>query len=159
VRGAFSVSDERSFDQDPRFGLCVLAEIASRALSPAINDPGTAIDVMGRAVRILGVWADDDPKARVEYPHVHVPGLSLADLFDDIFAPIARDGAGIAEVQIRLQKTFVALAAFEGQERYADNAARHARHALARAEAAIAFAPDLERVRAAAVLAAARAVA
>ncbi len=28
------------------FGLVVLAEIASRALSPAVNDNGTAIDVL-----------------------------------------------------------------------------------------------------------------
>jgi uncharacterized membrane protein len=151
VRDAFSVGDERSFDQDPRFGLCVMAEIASRALSPAINDPGTAIDVMGRAVRILGVWSDD-PAPDVEYEHVHVPALRLADLFDDIFLPIARDGAAIAEVQIRLQKTLSALAAFEGQERYRENATRHARAALARAQAAMAFPQDLERVRDAAIL-------
>jgi uncharacterized membrane protein len=36
----FSVGDVRSFDQDPRFGASVLTEIASRALSPAVNDPG-----------------------------------------------------------------------------------------------------------------------
>jgi Predicted membrane protein (DUF2254) len=47
VAKAFTVGAERTFDQDPRFGLCVLAEIASRALSPAVNDPGTAIDVIG----------------------------------------------------------------------------------------------------------------
>ena len=34
----------------------VLAEIASRALSPAVNDPGTAIDVLGRLVRVLSRW-------------------------------------------------------------------------------------------------------
>lgn len=150
VRDAFTVGNERSFDRDPRFGLCVLSEIASRALSPAINDPGTAIDVLGRTVRILGVWADDR-ETEVKYPHVHFPALRLADLFDDVFYPIERDGAAIAELQIRLQKTFVALAAFEGQERYAENAIRHSRLALARAEAAISFAPDLERVRAAAI--------
>lgn len=151
IRGAFTVGNERSFDQDPRFGLCVLSEIASRALSPATNDPGTAIDVLGRTVRILGIWADA-PETEVEYPRVHVPPLRLADLFDDVFSPIERDGAGIAEVQIRLQKTLQALAAFEGQERYADNAARHSRLALARAEAAIGFEPDLMRVRQAAAL-------
>ena len=53
VAEAFTIGAERTFDQDPRFGLCVLAEIASRALSPAVNDPGTAIDVIGRAVRLL----------------------------------------------------------------------------------------------------------
>ena len=106
----------------PRFGLCVLSEIASRALSPAMNDPGTAIDVLGRTVRILGAWAEEGAPQRSNIEHVHVPGLRLADLFDDVFSPIERDGAAIAEVQIRLQKTFVALAAFEGQERYRENA-------------------------------------
>ncbi|WP_209438585.1 DUF2254 family protein [Vibrio natriegens] len=33
VSAAFTIRTERSFDQDPRFGLVVLAEIASRALS------------------------------------------------------------------------------------------------------------------------------
>lgn len=33
------VSDARSFAQDPRFCLSVMAEIACRALSPAVNDP------------------------------------------------------------------------------------------------------------------------
>jgi uncharacterized membrane protein len=32
------------------------------------------------------------------------------DLFDDSFTAIARDGAGIVEVSIRLQKAFCALA-------------------------------------------------
>lgn len=31
---AFKIADERTFEQDPRFGICVLAEIAERALSP-----------------------------------------------------------------------------------------------------------------------------
>lgn len=56
VSAAFTIRTERSFDQDPRFGLVVLAEIASRALSPAVNDNGTAIDVLGRAIRALSLW-------------------------------------------------------------------------------------------------------
>jgi uncharacterized membrane protein len=35
LRAAFSISDLRSFDQDPRFGLAVLTEIAVRATIPA----------------------------------------------------------------------------------------------------------------------------
>jgi uncharacterized membrane protein len=56
IRDAFSIAKHRSFVQDPRFGLCVLAEIASRALSSGVNDPGTAIDVIGRGVRVLSEW-------------------------------------------------------------------------------------------------------
>jgi uncharacterized membrane protein len=37
------IGDGRLYDDDPRFGLVVLSEIAGRALSPGVNDPGTAI--------------------------------------------------------------------------------------------------------------------
>ncbi len=64
VCNAFTIDNERSFEQDPRFGLVVLGEIASRALSPAINDPGTAIDVIGRAVRVLSILVTDAPNEK-----------------------------------------------------------------------------------------------
>ncbi|WP_373488552.1 DUF2254 domain-containing protein, partial [Blastomonas sp.] len=43
----FVIGGERTFEADPRFCLIVLSETASKALSPGINDPGTAIDVVG----------------------------------------------------------------------------------------------------------------
>jgi uncharacterized membrane protein len=43
VRECFVLSTTRSHDQDPRFCLIVLSEVALRALSPAVNEPGTAI--------------------------------------------------------------------------------------------------------------------
>ena len=149
IRAAFTVGEERSYDQDPRFGLAVLAEIASRALSPALNDPGTAIDVIGRAVRILSVWAEADEPEEPTFPRVRVPSLSMADMYDDIFAPIARDGVGLAEIQIRLQKAFAALAR-AGDGRCREEAVRRSVLALQRAEAGLSFEPDLERVREAA---------
>ena len=53
VHDAFYLGAERSFDQDPRFGVIVLSEAAQRALSSAVNDPGTAIDAMNRMTRLL----------------------------------------------------------------------------------------------------------
>lgn len=53
VRKAFVIGAERSFEQDAGFGLIVLSEIAQRALSPAVNDPGTAIAVLGSQTRLL----------------------------------------------------------------------------------------------------------
>ncbi|MFG1213722.1 DUF2254 family protein [Xanthobacter flavus] len=53
LRRAITIGDIRSFEQDPRFGMVVLAEIASKALSPGVNDPGTAIDVSGTLTRLL----------------------------------------------------------------------------------------------------------
>ena len=57
IISAFEIGDARAFDQDPRFGLIALSEISSRALSPAVNDPGTAIDVIGTLVRLFALWA------------------------------------------------------------------------------------------------------
>lgn len=122
---AFTISACRSFDQDPRFGMSVLAEIASRALSPAVNDPGTAIDILSRSVRILAPWAEQSTeKADLRYPNLFIPTIEVADLFDDIFHPIARDGAGLFEVQIRLQKTLLALAKIS-PEKFGDQAKRY----------------------------------
>jgi uncharacterized membrane protein len=57
IRDAVLVGAGRSFDHDPRFGLVVLGEIAARALSGAVNDPGTVTDVMTAMVKALGHWS------------------------------------------------------------------------------------------------------
>jgi uncharacterized membrane protein len=48
---------------------------------------------------------------RVLYPEVQVPGLSLKDLLEDFFRPIARDGAALIEVGLQVQKALGALKA------------------------------------------------
>ncbi len=149
IESAFMIADQRTFDQDPRFGLVVLAEIASRALSPAVNDPGTAIDVIGRAVRALTIWTKIARSAEPEFPELFVPGLKVDSLFDDIFSPIARDGAAMVEVAMRLQKALQALARM-GDPTFAENARRHAQQALRRSEGEMRFDVDIERVRKAA---------
>ncbi len=108
MRSAFTIGAERSFEQDPRFGLIVMSEIASRALSPAVNDPGTAISVVGRLVRILSHWRENS-KSEIIYQSVFVPPVSVVDMIEDAFRPIVRDGSGIVEVQIRVQKALHAL--------------------------------------------------
>ena len=150
VSEAFVVGVERTFDQDPRFGLCVLAEIASRALSPAVNDPGTAIDVIGRGVRLLAQWGRyqaPETASDVDYENVWVPGIEINDMFDDIFAPIVRDGAALVEVQIRLQKAFLALAIAD-EDGFAAEASRHSAEALKRLEDAGLLEAERNAVRA-----------
>ena len=46
VLRALRSGSERSFDQDPALALRLLADIALRALSPAINDPTTAVQAL-----------------------------------------------------------------------------------------------------------------
>ncbi len=111
ILAAFTIRTERTYDQDPRFGLVVLAEIASRALSPAVNDCGTAIDVIGRSIRALSLWGElaNQTPVKTRFPRLFVPSLNCQDLFDDVYLPIAHDGASQIQVQIRLQKALFAL--------------------------------------------------
>lgn len=144
LRTAFTIGDTRSYDQDPRFGLCVLTEIAERALSPAVNDPGTAIDVLSRVVRVLSLWSQQDIKAP-EYPLVAVPPLVVDDLLEDVFPDISRDGAGLFSVQIRLQKALLALAQLSPPT-FGSAAAHHSARAMADAKARLLHKEDLDRL-------------
>lgn len=157
ITDAFTVGGDRVFDDDPRFGLIVLSEIAGRALSPAVNDPGTAIDIVGTLVRLFSLWVDPDEDLAAqpgECDRVYVPALQIGDLFDDAFTAIARDGAGTLEVGIRLQKSLRALALC-GDGPMREAAVRHSRLAVARAEQALAVEYDREAVRAIAAFSAA----
>lgn len=154
LQAAFSVGNERSFEQDPRFGLAVMSEIASRALSPAVNDPGTAIGVIGRLTRLLNIWAvasvtppeDEADEQAPDHPHVHVPPVQPSDLFEDAFMLIARDGAGMIEVQLPLQKALLALGE-AGDESFTKAAMAQSRMALKRAEACLPLEEEKRRVR------------
>ena len=54
IRGLIALGDERTFDQDPAFGLRVMVDMANRALSAAVNDPTTATQVMNHIGEVLG---------------------------------------------------------------------------------------------------------
>jgi uncharacterized membrane protein len=57
LRAAVAFGSERTIDQDPTFAFRVVVDIAIRALSPAINDPTTAvlaIDQLHRMLRMVG---------------------------------------------------------------------------------------------------------
>lgn len=146
---AFVIERGRSFDQDPRFGLAVLGEIGARALSPGVNDPGTAIQVIGAGVRLLDLWLRPDPVER-QAPicdRVFAPGLEEADLLDDVFGPIARYGAGDVAVATRLTKALRGFSDDGGPMR--EPARRMAEDLLRRARRALPIDRDTERVRAA----------
>ena len=148
--GALAISDLRTYDQDPRFGLQVMGEVASKALSPGINDPGTAIDVITRVGRILSHYADETEGLETpEFSRLHVAPLDPDDLIRDGFGALARDGASVTEVQERLQ------AVLSGLMRHPDNGLRKAAsdaaiEHLSRALQATDFAPDRARLLAAA---------
>lgn len=144
---AVIIGKNRTFREDPRFALVVLAEIAARALSPAVNDPGTAITIIGSLVRLFSRWDEESDETTQDKRHdrVLVPKLELSDMFNDAFTAIARDGADKVEVGIRLQSAFRALAT-HGSEDMASQARRHAGNAFRRSQQALTLEDDLDRV-------------
>lgn len=139
ILAALTIGVRRTFEHDPRFGLSVLSEIASRALSPAVNDPGTAIDVIGRGVRTLTCWGRPQistPKHDPGCDLVYLRGLLVEDLFDDFFSPISRDGAGLLEVNIRLLKALISLAEIN-PELFRQVCSKHADRLLSRSDATL----------------------
>lgn len=144
LRSAFSIARSRTFDQDPRFGLIVLGEIAARALSPGVNDPGTAAEVAGVAVRLLDNWgrrAPEEADVNRENDRVIRPPLDPADLVQDVFGPLVRYGMGDLTVAIRVQKGLRSLAACdsavsEAARRLAVETAQRARESLHKADRA-----------------------
>lgn len=156
VVDAFVIGSQRTFTGDPRFGLVALSQVGSRALSPGVNDPGTAIDVFGSVTRLILEWSRTRSEARASedetapvYEDVFVPVLSAETLLDDAYTSMARYGAGHLEVSIRLQRDLGLLAASGDPELRAAAIAFSSR-ALARCQQEIAFDDDLKRVEAAA---------
>ncbi|MFI8287884.1 DUF2254 domain-containing protein [Streptomyces sp. NPDC085614] len=79
VIGRIALGAERTIEQDPAFALRILVDIAIRALSPAVNDPTTAVQVINYiesflhtvgSTRLPGryVLADGDGAARLVLP-------------------------------------------------------------------------------------------
>lgn len=67
LRQCVAVGAERTLEQDPRFGFRILVDIASKALSPGINDPTTAVLALDQVHHLLlevGRRKLDDGEAR-----------------------------------------------------------------------------------------------
>lgn len=119
IRDAVVVSWSREHHSDFRFTLLNLAETADRALSPAVNDPGTAIVILGRQLDALSAWQrqrNAEGAKIVAFDRVEVPEITARDVISDCFTAIARDGAGAVEVSVRLQKTLQALVKFGAED-------------------------------------------
>ena len=114
LRRAIHLGTSRSFEQDPKYAIRLLVDIAIRALSPAVNDPTTAVqaldqieDLLRRLARRkfdIGQARDSGGTIRVTFP---VPTWEdyLALAFDEI----RQFGASSIQVNRRLRAALVGL--------------------------------------------------
>jgi uncharacterized membrane protein len=99
----------RTFEQDPTMAFRVLVDIALRALSPAINDPTTAVQVLDCEEDLLRMLVDRDLQVGdITGPRGNVRvRLTLPD-WDDYVAlavdEIVEAGAGHARIRQRVER-------------------------------------------------------
>jgi uncharacterized membrane protein len=97
-------------------------------------------------VRLFTLWSEPvEEQQPPKYDRVEVPELSVRDMFDDAFTAIARDGAGVVEVAVRLQKAFGSLAA-SGDADILQAADYHRGLALKRSRMALDLSEDMQAV-------------
>lgn len=112
---AVRLGPARRIDHDPAYGLRLLVDVAIRALSPAVNDPTTAVQALDQiesallrlARRPLGttVFRDRRDNARVTVPRPGWPAL-----LDLALAEIVLYGANSLQVHRRLRALLATLA-------------------------------------------------
>ncbi len=125
LRQAIALARERTFEQDPKYPLRLLVDIAIRALSPAVNDPTTAVQAidqiedllprLGRRVLDAGCVSDEQGALRLIFP---TP--TFEDYLTLAFDEIRQYGAGSVQVMRRLRSALLGLAdSVAGSERRA----------------------------------------
>ena len=130
---AVRLAPERTFEQDPKYPLRLLVDIAIKALSPAINDPTTAVQAidqiedllrrLGRRDLDAGYARDADGKLRLVYP---MP--TWEDYLTLAFDEIRQYGATSVQVMRRLRSTLIELAASLTRPARADAVRRYLTH-------------------------------
>ncbi|MCF6445868.1 DUF2254 domain-containing protein [Nereida sp. MMG025] len=92
----------RSYEQDPRYAVQALRESAQKALSPGINDPGTAVEVINRLERLLwGAFKQVEGADEVLFDRIWAGLVTHEALIETAFREIARDGRDSFEVITR----------------------------------------------------------
>ena len=108
LTNAIEMGEERTFEQDPKYAIRLLVDIAIKALSPAINDPTTAVQALnqiedlllrlGRRDLEIGNFGDRDGQLRLIVPYP-----AWDDFLRLAFDEIASYGAQSVQVMRRMK--------------------------------------------------------
>jgi uncharacterized membrane protein len=116
------IAEERTFERDPAYAIRLLVDIAIRALSPAVNDPTTAVQALDQIEDLLirlsalelepGAYRDGDGAVRLT-----VPSQTWPDLLRLALDEICACGATSVQVMRRMSALVSDLTAVASEER------------------------------------------
>jgi uncharacterized membrane protein len=97
----------RTMQQDVEFGVIQIVDIALRAISPAVNDPSTAISCIDQLTRILIRWLERAPPESLLFGppnvvRVVLPWIDLDGLLNTAIEQIRAYATTDAAVSLRL---------------------------------------------------------
>jgi uncharacterized membrane protein len=123
LQRVIEVGDERTFEQDPKYAIRLVVDIAIKALSPAINDPTTAVQALDQIEdllirlgrRRLEIGAFRDPQGGLR---LVVPFPSWDDLLRLAFDEIRSYGGDSVQVMRRMKALLENLIAVLPAERH-----------------------------------------
>ncbi len=106
-RTAFDLGPSRTLQQDIEFGILQIVDIALKAISPAVNDPSTAITCVDHLSRILIRFASRESAPHLFYDppgvlRVRINWTDFDHLLDSAFEQIRMYAKGDMAVSLRL---------------------------------------------------------
>ncbi|ARV59004.1 hypothetical protein BZZ01_10465 [Nostocales cyanobacterium HT-58-2] len=131
INNAFILGKERTEQQDIEFPINQLVEIALRAISPAINDPFTAIRCIDQLSAGLCHLVQRSFPSSYRYDknnklRIIAEGVKFAELTDAAFNQIRQYGRSDVAVTIRLLEAIAAIATFTNNSKYQATLRHHA---------------------------------
>jgi len=107
IRQAFDFGPSRTLQQDVEFGVLQIVDIALKAISPAVNDPTTAISCVDQLSRILIRFASREVPNSILYDppgvfRVSIPWMGFEQMLDSAFEQIRLYSKADMAVSLRL---------------------------------------------------------
>ncbi len=114
IHAKISIGRERTIREDVLFGFRQLVDIADKALSPGINDPTTAVEVIDQLHELLHDVANEPLRSDVYRdangaPRVYVPQPAWANFVDSALEEVLLYGRGSIHVLRRLRELLIDL--------------------------------------------------
>jgi len=147
LRGLVALGLERTIEQDSAFALRVMVDVANKALSPGINDPTTAVqvlDYLGDSLRVIGTADRSAPSwhSGTEKRGVVIPVRGWEDFLALAVTEIREYGNTSIQVMRRMRAVLEKLLQ---EVRPENRAAVHAEIDRLDATVAAAFAASIDR--------------